>query len=137
MTEEREDTESGEGNKLSIMKKKDRKEKKKKLSYYFIPRFPCMRMDDDDVAAAETPAAGGGFDIEAVCNGRDHSPTHLVVMVNGIIGRYKVAILIFKHFFVFNFFLFFGFRLCCLIFMWLQCSRLEICCQEVHEGVSK
>lgn len=101
--EEREDAERGVGNKLSIMKKKGRRQKKKKLSCYFIPRFPCMRIDDD-VATAETPTAGGGFDMEAVSNGRDHSPTHLVVTVNGIIGRYKVAILIFITFLFFIFF---------------------------------
>ncbi|XP_042063395.1 putative lipase ROG1 isoform X2 [Salvia splendens] len=71
-------------NKLSnreIMKKK-----KKKLSYYLIPRFPCMRLDDG-VTVAETPAGDGSFEMEAGCSGRrDHSPTHLVVTVNGIIG---------------------------------------------------
>ncbi|XP_057776520.1 putative lipase ROG1 [Salvia miltiorrhiza] len=60
-----------------------KKEEKKKLS--FIPRFPCMRVDDS-VPAVETPAADGGFDMEAACKGRDHSPTHLVVTINGIIG---------------------------------------------------
>lgn len=91
-------------NKLSnreIMKKKGKKKKeKKKLSYYLIPRFPCMRLEDG-VTAVETPAGDGSFEMEAGCSGRrDHSPTHLVVTVNGIIGRYKSG----NHFlFIFSF----------------------------------
>ncbi|KAK4434286.1 putative lipase ROG1 [Sesamum alatum] len=68
----------------SIKSKKIRKQKKKKR-YRFIPRFGCMRLHDG-VPAAEQPDAAGGFDVEAGCNGRNHLPTHLVVMVNGIIG---------------------------------------------------
>ncbi|KAK6116277.1 hypothetical protein DH2020_049972 [Rehmannia glutinosa] len=41
---------------------------------------------DNGVPAAEEPESDGGFDVEAGCNGRDHLPTHLIVMVNGIIG---------------------------------------------------
>ncbi|KAL1564710.1 putative lipase ROG1 isoform X2 [Salvia divinorum] len=77
-------------NKLSnreiVKKKGKRHQQKKKLSYYLIPRFPCMRLDDA-VTAEETPTGDGSFNMEAGCNGRrDHSPTHLVVTVNGIIG---------------------------------------------------
>ncbi|KAI3460115.1 hypothetical protein Pfo_016778 [Paulownia fortunei] len=68
----------------NIIKKKMKRQKKKKR-YYFIPKFGCMR-SDDGVPAAEKPDADGGFDVEAGCNGRVHLPTHLVVMVNGIIG---------------------------------------------------
>lgn len=74
----------------NIMKKKRKRQKKKKKMYYFIPKFGCMRIDDG-VPAAEKPAADGGFDMEAGCNGRDHLPTHLVVMVNGIIGRFETS----------------------------------------------
>ncbi|CAH9119428.1 unnamed protein product [Cuscuta epithymum] len=45
--------------------------------------FPCMRLDEE-VPTEERPNGGGGFDVEAA--GIDHRPTHLVVMVNGIIG---------------------------------------------------
>lgn len=60
---------------LSNEKKKSRRKKKR---YSWIPRFPCARLDDDvsDV---------GGFD---VTSGEDQSAKHLVVMVNGIIGRF-------------------------------------------------
>ncbi|KAK6130562.1 hypothetical protein DH2020_035708 [Rehmannia glutinosa] len=64
--------------------KKKRTRQKKKKRYSFIPKFGCMR-SDDGVPAAEEPEADGGFDVEAGCNGRDHLPTHLIVMVNGII----------------------------------------------------
>lgn len=90
--EEKEDQEKQmglEGNNLSnqnIKKKKTKKQKKRR--YYFIPRFGCMRLDDG-VPAAGQPDAAGGFDVEAGCNGRNHLPTHLVVMVNGIIGRFE------------------------------------------------
>ncbi|XP_011074317.1 uncharacterized protein LOC105159074 [Sesamum indicum] len=67
----------------NIKNKEIRKQKKRR--YRFIPRFGCMRLDDG-VPAAEQPDAAGGFDVEAGCNGRNHLPTHLVVMVNGIIG---------------------------------------------------
>ncbi|KAK4387636.1 putative lipase ROG1 [Sesamum angolense] len=67
----------------SIKNKEIRKQKKRR--YRFIPRFGCMRLDDG-VPAAEQPDAAGGFDVAAGCNGRNHLPTHLVVMVNGIIG---------------------------------------------------
>ncbi|KAL0392161.1 UNVERIFIED_CONTAM: hypothetical protein Sradi_2438900 [Sesamum radiatum] len=70
----------------SIKNKEIRKQKKRR--YRFIPRFGCMRLDDG-VPAAEQPDAAGGFDVAAGCNGRNHLPTHLVVMVNGIIGRFE------------------------------------------------
>ncbi|GFP87594.1 putative lipase yor059c [Phtheirospermum japonicum] len=54
--------------------------KRKKNIYYFIPRFGCLRSDDAVPGAEATPAP------EADGNGRDHLPTHLIVMVNGIIG---------------------------------------------------
>ncbi|KAK6116052.1 hypothetical protein DH2020_008321 [Rehmannia glutinosa] len=64
---------------------KKRTRQKKKRRYNFIPKFGCMR-SDNGVPAAEEPESDGGFDVEAGCNGRDHLPTHLIVMVNGIIG---------------------------------------------------
>lgn len=64
------------------------KKKKKKKGYYFLPRFGCLR-SDGGVPTAEKPERDGGFSVEAGgLNGRDRLPTHLVVMVNGIIGRF-------------------------------------------------
>lgn len=53
-----------------------------KKRYYL---FPCMRLDDE-VPTVETSAGDGGFQVEAT--EKDKKSTHLVVMVNGIIGRY-------------------------------------------------
>lgn len=62
--------------------------KKKKKGCYFLPRFGCLR-SDGGVPTAEKPERDGGFSVEAGgLNGRDRLPTHLVVMVNGIIGRF-------------------------------------------------
>ncbi|XP_057794272.1 putative lipase YDL109C [Salvia miltiorrhiza] len=54
----------------------------KKKRYSWIPRFACARLDDGDVAVAEKPDARG-FDVS---NRKDQSATHLILMVNGIIG---------------------------------------------------
>ncbi|XP_019174516.1 PREDICTED: uncharacterized protein LOC109170039 [Ipomoea nil] len=51
-----------------------------KKRYYF---FPCMRLDDE-VPTVERSAGDGGFQVEAT--EKDKKSTHLVVMVNGIIG---------------------------------------------------
>lgn len=51
--------------------------KKKKSSYF--PKFGCFRIEHD--------ASGGGFDIEVVDeSGHRPKPTHLIIMVNGLIG---------------------------------------------------
>ncbi|VFQ75173.1 unnamed protein product [Cuscuta campestris] len=51
----------------------------KKRSYL----FPCMRLDEE-VPTEERPDGDGGLDVEAA--GKGQRSTHLVVMVNGIIG---------------------------------------------------
>lgn len=53
-----------------------------KKRYHF---FPCMRLDDE-VPTVERSAGDGGFQVEAT--EKYKKSTHLVVMVNGIIGRY-------------------------------------------------
>lgn len=68
----------GEESKLSNQKKK---------RFSLIPRFGCMR-SDGEVPVTEKPNVDRGFDVEASCNGKDQAPTHLIVMVNGIIGRF-------------------------------------------------
>ncbi|GAA0150711.1 hypothetical protein LIER_09588 [Lithospermum erythrorhizon] len=61
-----------------------KKNKIKKMKYGFIVRkFRCLRAEDDVVK--ETDAAGN-FDVEAAGGGKDHAPSHLIIMVNGIIG---------------------------------------------------
>lgn len=75
-----------EKSKLSNQKKKMKKKKKR---YSLIPRFGCMRLDYD-VPVAEKPNVDGSFDVEAGCNEKDQAPRHLIVMVNGIIGRFDV-----------------------------------------------
>lgn len=60
-------------------KKMKKNNKKKKLS---LPKFGCFRIEHD--------ATGEGFDIEVVDASGHHrpNPTHLIIMVNGLIGRF-------------------------------------------------
>ncbi|KAL5705951.1 hypothetical protein ACHQM5_024174 [Ranunculus cassubicifolius] len=61
-----------------IEKKRTRKRKQ------FIPRIGCFKIEDD----YPTSLTHGGFsmEMESDANGQSCEPTHLVVMVNGIIG---------------------------------------------------
>lgn len=70
-------TESNE-KKVKVNKKK----KKYKLRNLFIPRFGCMKLEDE-YPTIDEQAADGSFNMQAT----DRNPTHLIVMVNGIIGR--------------------------------------------------
>ncbi|GER40224.1 alpha/beta-Hydrolases superfamily protein [Striga asiatica] len=72
---------------LEEHKLKAKKKKTTKRFYYLISKFGCFR-SDDAVQVAEKPAPenDGSFEAEAVGNGREQSPYHLIVMVNGIIG---------------------------------------------------
>jgi hypothetical protein len=66
--------------KLNSETKNTKKNKKnnKKLSF---PKFGCFRIQHD--ATGE-----GGYDIEVVdASGHSSYPTHLIIMVNGLIGR--------------------------------------------------
>ncbi|TKY74517.1 lipase ROG [Spatholobus suberectus] len=57
--------------------KKKRTNSKKRSSYF--PKFGCFRIEHD--------ASGAGFDIEVVdASGQRPNPTHLIIMVNGLIG---------------------------------------------------
>lgn len=58
------------------------KTKKNKRRNFLIPRFGCMKLEDE-YPTIDEPAPDGSFSMHAV----DRTPTHLVVMVNGIIGR--------------------------------------------------
>lgn len=69
-------------NKVEKLNSKIKNTKKKKKSNKFFPRFGCFRIDYDDT--------GDGFDIQVVdASGHSSNPTHLIIMVNGLIGRYK------------------------------------------------
>lgn len=67
-------------NEKKILKKKKLKKKKKKR-YSWIPRFPCTRLDDDEASDV------GGFDVSSV-EDDESAKHHLIVMVNGIVGRF-------------------------------------------------
>lgn len=60
----------------------EKKKKKHKLRNLFIPRFGCMKLEDE-YPTIDEQAADGSFNMQAT----DRNPTHLIVMVNGIIGR--------------------------------------------------
>lgn len=62
-----------------------KKLKKKKQNCLWVPRFGCLRLEDD------VPTAEAGF------NGKDQPPTHLIVTVNGIIGRFNECFVVIKH----------------------------------------
>jgi hypothetical protein len=63
---------------VQINNNNNKKNKNKKLKF---PKFGCFRIQHD--------AKGDGFDIEVV----DRSnPTHLIIMVNGLIGRFVLLI---------------------------------------------
>ncbi|XP_057469068.1 uncharacterized protein LOC130758244 isoform X2 [Actinidia eriantha] len=59
------------------------KKKKMRRISSFVPRFGCFR-SDYDCATVERPDDGGSFDMESAPAASN--PTHLVIMVNGIIG---------------------------------------------------
>uniref|UniRef100_A0A5B6YRR3 Putative lipase ROG1 n=1 Tax=Davidia involucrata TaxID=16924 RepID=A0A5B6YRR3_DAVIN len=63
---------------------KNRARKKKKRSSY-MPKFGCFRSDDDH-PTVDKPEADGSFDMESAAAGKNSAPTHLIIMVNGIIG---------------------------------------------------
>lgn len=103
---EEEDVHGGSDLKEVGESKKKLKTKKKKKKYYWMG---CLRAESDE---------SGNVDLTVDFPGERTEPTHLVVMVNGLIGRF----------------------LCCCVFdcirfeavldyvLWLlQCSELEIC----------
>ncbi|KAF5739830.1 putative lipase ROG1 [Tripterygium wilfordii] len=51
--------------------------RRKKRSSSYLPKFGCLRTETDE---------DGSFDVEVDVEGEPHAPSHLVVMVNGIIG---------------------------------------------------
>lgn len=66
---------------------KNLKKKKKKSKFNFIPKLGCMKLNDEFPAVEEKPDVDGSFDVEAGSSQKTCEPNHLIVMVNGIIGR--------------------------------------------------
>ncbi|KAL3634113.1 hypothetical protein CASFOL_021167 [Castilleja foliolosa] len=69
---------------MGLVENKLKMKKQKKKNYFFTPKFGCLRSNDAVPSAAAE--ADGAFDVEAGGNKRDHLPTHLIIMVNGMIG---------------------------------------------------
>ncbi|CAI0464230.1 unnamed protein product [Linum tenue] len=64
--------------KADVEMKKKKKKKKSRVFVYRLPRIGCLRVEKD---------GDGNFDMEVVDDdGTSPNPTHLVIMVNGIIG---------------------------------------------------
>lgn len=61
-----------------INNQQQKKKKKKKKRSLSMARFGCLRVESDE---------NGGVDMEVEFSGERNDPTHLVIMVNGIIGR--------------------------------------------------
>ncbi|XP_059631187.1 lipid droplet phospholipase 1-like isoform X2 [Cornus florida] len=55
---------------------------KNKKRYSYMPKFGCLRADFE----YPTVERSDGDDMESGCTEKDRSPTHLVIMVNGIFG---------------------------------------------------
>ena len=73
-------------NRAEMQKKGNKDKRKKKLKQrrnFILRRFSCIRMDDE-YPTVDEPTGEGSFNMQAVT---DRTPTHLIVMVNGIIGR--------------------------------------------------
>lgn len=72
-----------EESRVSNEKNKSKNRKRFKLFKY----FGCTRQNDDVTVVQKQEGAETSFNLEAACD--DHVPkqTHLIVMVNGIIGR--------------------------------------------------
>ncbi|KAL6995253.1 hypothetical protein U1Q18_005388 [Sarracenia purpurea var. burkii] len=77
------DEEKMKKNRESIEKKKTKKSKKKTS---FMPKFGCFR-SENDYPTVERSDSHGNFDTVSTSAGANRLPTHLVIMVNGIIGR--------------------------------------------------
>ncbi|XP_022768581.1 putative lipase ROG1 [Durio zibethinus] len=76
--EEIKDENNNNTNKIMKLKKTKKQQKKKnKRKASSLARFGCLRMESDE---------NGGVDMEVEFPGERNQPTHLVVLVNGIIG---------------------------------------------------
>lgn len=60
---------------------------------FLLRRLSCVRLEDE-IPTVDEPTGDGGLNMQAVSRTDGSPPTHLVVMVNGIIGR---SLLSFHH----------------------------------------
>ena len=82
-------------------KKKELNEIKKSRKKSYMPKLSCLRIKHD--------ATGESFDLEVVdASGQHPHPTHLVIMVNGLIGRLVLSFSI-------------GFTLFCIFLLFSIC----------------
>lgn len=65
------------------MKKKNKKRRWRRR-IFILRRLSCMRILEDEYPTVDEPTGEGSFNMQAIT---DHTPTHLIVMVNGLIGR--------------------------------------------------
>lgn len=81
----------------SIVVRNKRKSMRKQRKSMFLPRFGCFRLGDES-ATFDKKNQDGSTDMVSDRGVVDHHPhpTHLIVMVNGIIGR-LVLLLIFVN----------------------------------------
>lgn len=66
------------GNKVSAAKERKTNKKKLRRKYWYLPKIGCLKIEQDEE---------GNFDAEVETIGEPANPAHLVVMVNGVIGR--------------------------------------------------
>lgn len=86
------DENENNNNTKGIKKLRHKNTKKERRSLSFA-RFGCLRVESDE---------NGGVDMEVRFPEKRNDPSHLVIMVNGLIGRLNQ----FPVNFVFNFFIF-------------------------------
>lgn len=69
-------------NEIKHRRKKIRKKKSKNGAFHYLPKFRCFSLK------SETTDGKGNFDMEVEDEaGRKMNPTHLIIMVNGLVGR--------------------------------------------------
>ncbi|KAK9946591.1 hypothetical protein M0R45_012047 [Rubus argutus] len=68
-------------NEIKHRRKKIRKKKSKNGAFHYLPKFRCFSLK------SETTDGKGNFDMEVEDEaGRKMNPTHLIIMVNGLVG---------------------------------------------------
>lgn len=64
-----------------------RTKKKSKRKSFYVPKFGCFRLEQDDDATIGRSGNRESMDLVSDSAGARRSPTHLIVMVNGLVGR--------------------------------------------------
>lgn len=60
--------------------------KKSKRKFFCVPKFGCFRLEQDDDATVGRSGNRDSMDLVSDSAGARRSPTHLIVMVNGLVG---------------------------------------------------